>query len=242
MPRAASAEQAARLRHLQAQRLLLHDNIGLLGLLAQPDLPPGLAAALRGQARELANRARAFLDDLGGEREPPRPGRAEDPQPLTVAVYEAVRSFGDLPLELSADLAEGVLLPPRAAAALTGAVATLLANVRLHADARHVVVHCDADDFEDEGEDEDVGSGAGVDVGSGAETADEQRAGVRPGWWEVTVHDDGRGFDPAATPLGFGLREQVTGALAAHGIGTRIRSVPGDGTSVTLRGPREARP
>ncbi len=223
---AAAAGEAARLRHLQAQRLLLHDNIGLLGLLAQPDLPPELAAALRGQARDLANRVRAFLDDLGGGPDPRPPALTEGLRPLTHAVYEAARSFGDLPLELSTDLAEGVLLPPPAAAALSGAVATLLANVRLHADARLVVVHCDARQDEPES-------------GGDAQSSTEQRAGARPGRWEVTVHDDGRGFDPAGTPLGFGLREQVTAALAAHGISTRIQSVPGDGTSITLRGPGE---
>lgn len=235
---AAAAGEAARLRHLQAQRLLLHDNIGLLGLLAQPDLPPELAGALRGQARELANRVRGFLNELGGERVPVSPGRSDGPCALTDAVHAAVRGFGDLPLELSVDLAEGVLLAPQAATAVTGAVATLLANVRLHADARLVVVHADADADTDTDTDTNADGDARAAAGAGGSAADEKNTA----WWEVTVHDDGRGFDPAATPPGFGLREQVTGALAAHGISTHIRSVPGDGTSVTLRGPWTARP
>ncbi|WP_194904117.1 hypothetical protein [Catenulispora rubra] len=202
---AAGAAQGARLRHLQAQRLLLHDNIGLLRLLAQPDLPPELAGPLRGQALELANRVRRFLDDLHTEPAPRPPAGPGGPVPLTDAVYAAVDGFGDLPLELSVDLAADVHVVPAAAAALTGALATLLANVRLHADARLVVVHADADEL--------------------------------AGWWEVTVHDDGRGFDPAVTPLGFGLREQVTGVLTRHDVSTLIGSEPGDGTSVTLRGP-----
>lgn len=209
---AAAAAQTAKLRHLQAQRLLLHDNIGLLQLLSQPNLPAELAEPLRGQAHVLANRVRLFLDGLHAD--PARPsdtgqdGR-DGPIQLTQAVYAAISGFGDLPLELSMDLAAGVQLSPATAAALTGALATLLANVRLHADARQVVVHADADEDQ--------------------------------GWWEVTVHDDGRGFDQATTALGFGLREQVTGALAAQEVTNRIDSVPGDGTTVTIRGPWQNR-
>jgi signal transduction histidine kinase len=55
--------------------------------------------------------------------------------------------------------------------------------------------------------------------------------------WELTVIDDGRGFDPATTPRGFGLRVQVEQTLAEHGISSHVHSVPGDGTRVTVRGP-----
>lgn len=54
--------------------------------------------------------------------------------------------------------------------------------------------------------------------------------------WEVTVRDDGVGFDPSRTPLGFGLREQVIGNLDRHGVSSRVESVPGEGTAVTLTG------
>jgi hypothetical protein len=53
--------------------------------------------------------------------------------------------FGDLPLEISVDLVTGVVLAPVTADALQRALATLLANVRLHAGASSVVVHGDAD-------------------------------------------------------------------------------------------------
>lgn len=230
---AAAAAEAARLREVDNQRLLLHDNVGVLRLLARPDLPPELADPLRRQAAELANRVRLFLDDAadpadaagaaGAVRRPAPPehpagtgtgggtgtvgdgGTGPAAVALTEVVRRAARDFGDLPLELSTDLADGVLLPRAAADALGPALRTLLANVRLHAAADLVVLHGDADEAEHE--------------------------------WEITVRDDGRGFDPAATPRGFGLRVQVEQALSAYGIATHVASVPGDGTSVTLRGP-----
>ena len=52
--------------------------------------------------------------------------------------------------------------------------------------------------------------------------------------WTVTVHDDGRGFEPAATTLGVGLRELGIDQLARHAIDTRIESHPGLGTTVTF--------
>ncbi|GAA2093524.1 hypothetical protein GCM10009759_20200 [Kitasatospora saccharophila] len=61
------------------------------------------------------------------------------------------------------------------------------------------------------------------------------------GHWEVSVRDDGRGFDQARRPLGFGLRVQVSRALAEVGVESEIRSAPGAGTVVLLRGRLEER-
>lgn len=55
--------------------------------------------------------------------------------------------------------------------------------------------------------------------------------------WEVVVSDDGRGFDQASQPLGFGLDTQVGRALREVAVRAEIRSAPGRGTSVTLVGP-----
>jgi signal transduction histidine kinase len=206
-----AAAETARLREVDRQRLLLHDNIGVLSLLARTDLPPGLADPLRQQATELANRVRRFLDDAadGVNRSTERADSdvTRGQVALVEVVHRAAQAFGDLPLELSTDLAAAVFLPHDIAEALGQALTTLLANVRLHAAAELVVLHGDADPAEHE--------------------------------WEVTVRDNGRGFDPAATPRGFGLRVQVEQALADRGVSTHIHSMPGDGTSVTLRGPWE---
>ncbi len=55
--------------------------------------------------------------------------------------------------------------------------------------------------------------------------------------WEVTVCDDGRGFQTESMPRGFGLAVRVEHALSTHGVSTMITSAPGDGTTVILRGP-----
>jgi len=199
---ARAAAEAARLREVERQRLLLHDNISVLRLLAGPDLPGELQGPLKAQAVALADRVRAFLDDAAD-----RTGRATAPDRRTLAaiVHDAVAGYPDLRVETSLDLAAGGDVAEPAAGALRDAVATVLSNVRLHAGASGVVVHADADPDENE--------------------------------WELTVIDDGRGFDPATTPRGFGLRVQVEQALAEHGIGSHVHSVPGDGTRITVRGP-----
>ncbi|PJI93814.1 ATP-binding protein [Luteimicrobium subarcticum] len=53
--------------------------------------------------------------------------------------------------------------------------------------------------------------------------------------WAVTLHDDGRGFDPSTTRLGVGVRGLVVESLAAHAITATVDSVPGLGTTATLR-------
>ncbi|TYB47937.1 sensor histidine kinase [Actinomadura chibensis] len=202
---ARAAAEAARLRERERQQRLLHDNVSVLRLFAGGGVPEELDGPLRERAAALANRVRAFLGDPAGD---PAAGAGEPAPSLVSVLRAAVGDYRDLPVETSLDLADGVPLPEPAAGAVRAAVGTLLANVRMHAGASHVVVHADADP-----------------------------AG---GEWEVTVADDGRGFDPAATPRGFGLRVQVERALAAHGIAARVDSVPGDGTRVTLRGPLPA--
>lgn len=52
--------------------------------------------------------------------------------------------------------------------------------------------------------------------------------------WEVTLHDDGIGFDPSATAYGVGLREVVVAQLARSGVDVEISSIPDLGTTVTL--------
>lgn len=60
---------------------------------------------------------------------------------------------------------------------------------------------------------------------------DEQEEGV-----QITVQDDGRGFDPASQ-VGFGTSESIRRRLAEVGGHAEIRSEPGRGTQVLLWGP-----
>jgi signal transduction histidine kinase len=54
----------------------------------------------------------------------------------------------------------------------------------------------------------------------------------------VAVVDQGKGFDPAVTPRGYGLRHSVAGRLAEVGGEATVDSHPGEGTRVDLRWPR----
>lgn len=215
--RLAADAQNAREEAVRVSRTHVHDQIGVLRLLSARDLDPELARMLRSQAAAMANRGRRFLEEDPLIAPPaPRGGKSTSASPrrgpvaLTAVVVAAVGDFADLPLEVGLDLAEGAFLPAPAARAVEQAVATVLANVRMHADAGTVVVHADAD------------------PGGGA--------------WEITVADDGRGFDLATTPLGFGLGTQAGEALHRHGVTADVRSIPGEGTTVTLRGPMEDTP
>jgi signal transduction histidine kinase len=78
-------------------------------------------------------------------------------------------------------------------------------------------------------------------VRHGEPAAIELRVAERDGQVAVTVHDDGRGFDPAqaADRHGMGLtqmRERVT----ELGGGFEVRSAPGQGTTVTVLLPSAA--
>jgi len=54
---------------------------------------------------------------------------------------------------------------------------------------------------------------------------------------EVTVRDQGTGFDPLAPPPGFGLRQSIEGRLAEAGGTVSIWSAPGRGTRVSMAVP-----
>lgn len=63
---------------------------------------------------------------------------------------------------------------------------------------------------------------------------------------QITVRDNGRGFDPARTATGFGLRESVHARMSEVGGAAGVISAPGDGVLVRLRlppvGGRDASP
>lgn len=60
-------------------------------------------------------------------------------------------------------------------------------------------------------------------------------ANAEPTGWELTIRDDGVGFDPRATRPGFGLPQQITAGLAAAGLRSVVGSQLGEGTCVVVR-------
>jgi signal transduction histidine kinase len=66
-------------------------------------------------------------------------------------------------------------------------------------------------------------------------------AEVEPTEVSVFVRDRGRGFDPAAVPADRkGLAESIHARMTRRGGSATVRSVPGEGTEVSLRMPRTA--
>ena len=73
-----------------------------------------------------------------------------------------------------------------------------------------------------------VGVTVSLSESSAADGSDEVR---------VVIEDDGRGFDPSATPMRFGVEESITRALIEAGGQAHITSAIGHGTVVILRCP-----
>jgi signal transduction histidine kinase len=59
---------------------------------------------------------------------------------------------------------------------------------------------------------------------------------VSAGVATVVVTDDGIGFDPETTEQGAGLRDSIVGRMARAGGSATVRSAPGEGTRITLKG------
>ena len=195
--RAEAAELGRREEEHRAQ-LAIHNGAAVMRLLADPDLDDAVRDVVRREADIEARRMRSYLQGSG-----PRRAAAHD---LSARLRETAERFGDLPLVVTVDLAEGVVLDGESAAALDHAVAALLLNVREHADAGSVVLHADA-----------------------AATGDGRR-------WTVTLHDDGRGFDADPSHWGVGLREVAREQLRRHDIGFELTSTPGRGSTAVLSG------
>ncbi len=130
------AAEAARQVEREQHRQLLHDQATILRLLATPDLPPAVLSALRSQAALGAAQIRSFMDERHVD---------DSKGTLGVALRSAARQFPDLPLVVTVDLVDEVVIEQATAAAVRDAVVTLLHNVRVHAHAQECVLHGDVE-------------------------------------------------------------------------------------------------
>lgn len=130
-------------RQADQYRLMVHDVAGILRMLGDDMTPAVHLPPLRRQATKESRRLRAYLSDaFPGARSGPVP--RPDPNITVGAVLSDVASgFTDLPLELLIDLGACTPLDYPVAQSLSGAVATILHNVRAHSEATEVFVHAD---------------------------------------------------------------------------------------------------
>jgi len=189
-------------------RQLLHDQAAVLGLLSE-QVPESLAGALRVQAAQGAARIRWFL--------------AEDDVESTTA-GSAVAAPTHHPRRLAGSMREQVLatcatfsdLPVVANADLVvrePPMPVVVALVEALATLLHNVRrHALAQEVVVHVESDEVS-------------------------WELVVRDDGVGFDPAQTSLGYGLRRQVLAVAGEVGGQVSISSEVCVGTAVRLWGP-----
>ncbi|WP_313405309.1 ATP-binding protein [Aeromicrobium sp.] len=131
------AVAATRALELGRYQLTVHDASSILRLLSDEDTPAEVLPGLRVQADREATRLRNYLSAQPLER----------PGDRTVGsmLGDALEGFDDLPLELAVDLGSHARLTEEVWQATGRAVATVLHNVRLHANADQVVVHADCD-------------------------------------------------------------------------------------------------
>lgn len=143
---AADADQARRdavtaTRALERERyqLTVHDASSILRLLSDEDTPAAVLPGLRLQADREARRLRTYL----GTEPETTDGSARTVGTMLAAALEG---FDDLPLEPAIELGAHAELTEEVWQAVGRAVTTVLHNVRLHARARQVVIHADAED------------------------------------------------------------------------------------------------
>lgn len=204
--RAEALELGRRAEERRAQ-LAIHNGAAVIRMLGDPSLDERARALLQEEAQREAARMRSYLQGQSSRTSRMPSG----PVTLPLAVEGVCGRFADLPIHATLDLAEDVALDPSAAQALDHALASVLLNIRDHADADTVVIHADSD-----------------------HESDSASGGDAP--WSLTVHDDGVGFSPAPAQFGVGLREVVVGQLAAHDMDVDVSSTPGLGTTITITG------
>lgn len=222
----AAREKASEARaqvELERHRRLLHDPASLLRYLADPDLDPALAEVVRRQALAEANRIRAFLDPARSEPAD-RTGQADQTGQADLAGLAGPAGSDRATPPLLADTMRAAVagftdLPIELVLHLADGVCLTPPASRALAAATVTVLHNVR---------RHAGPGASVVVHGDHHPGD--------GEWEITIRDDGRGFDPADSPPGYGLRQVAGGALAEHGMSFHIHSRPGTGTTVTIRG------
>lgn len=147
---------------------MLHENAGLLSLwLKTSEAPQGVPVR---SVRAMVGRLRAAIEDRQDA------AAATD---LCGVVGEVCADFVDLGIEVNTLLIRDMLVPVDQLAAVRDTLATILSNVRLHAEATHVVLLADCWPLD---------------------------GGMR---WSIDVHDNGIGFDPQMTATRFGLGDQI---------------------------------
>jgi len=131
------AVAATRALERERYRLTVHDATSILRLLSDEDTPAEVLPGLRVQAHREATRLRNYL---GGE-----PAAGPDGYTVGTMLEDALAGFDDLPLELAVELGAHAPMSEPVWTATCRAVATVLHNVRIHAQATQVVVHADWD-------------------------------------------------------------------------------------------------
>ncbi|MDT7581051.1 MAG: hypothetical protein QOK35_2315, partial [Pseudonocardiales bacterium] len=201
-----AATAAARRAAQRAHWATVHDTSASTLLMIGLGEVTGTEDWIAGQVRrDMALLAGAPLDDRGA--------------PVATDLSADLRAVADRArVRVEVDCPAGVTAPAAVGAALAGAVAEALENVRRHAGtgtARLV-----------------LRSGPGPAPGA------VEVGAVEVGAVEVTVADDGPGFDPAAVgPHRFGLAWSVHDRVQAVDGLAIVETAPGRGTVVRLRWP-----
>ena len=216
------AGAAASRLELDRHRLLIHDSASILRLMSDADVTPTLRAVLRAQADSEAARIQLFLAEAA-----PRPTtdrtttNRTTTDRTTTDLGTTDRTTTDLAASSLQNIVESVGggfadLPIRVDAERVAGVDLPAATAAAVASALSAILH-------------------NVRLHAHARSVTVQALTTDRGWCLV-VADDGLGF-VIGDDHGFGLRHQVTGALAAHQIAVNVRSSPGEGTTVLFVAP-----
>lgn len=211
--RAAAARSAASAEAAKA-RLAMHDAATVMQLLADPQLPAELRRALQRQAVDEVGRMRAYL--------------RSEPDPASVGGNDPDAQDDT---HGHSDQGDPVLLPQAVSRALRGfddlglepslwaaeGVSLPAPVARAVTSALMALLH-------------------NVRLHAESSMVIVHAEGEPDGAWSVTVRDDGRGYDPSTVTYGVGVREQVIGQLATHGVVVDITTSPGSGTRTELTG------
>ncbi|MGH3171377.1 MAG: sensor histidine kinase [Trebonia sp.] len=231
----ARADQAAREQYAilranierREHERLLHDTVlNTLTALGRADRVD------TGEAVTACRRDMALLESALSDRDDAQAGRPSGDLLRELRAVVADMRVRGLNVHAEFDEGAGLTVPARVITAITNAAREALSNAAAHAGTGEawVTARRTGPDL--------IGPGP---TGPGL-TAPEEPDGS-PSRLEVTVRDEGTGFDPALVDSArLGLRRSIAERVADCGGEASIRSAPGRGTTVTLRWPASPRP